>query len=140
MALAFWIAAAASAYAATLPPTHTLYDLRGAVIYSNLCVDRATNDVDGLRIFVRPAGNTPRVLAQYAEGGLLAPVPAIASKEQGRLKFEISGDVPTARFSGVVHGDRIWVKSHQVNDTAAWLKRVRGTERPPYCALRQTRP
>jgi hypothetical protein len=113
-AIALFLVPASSALAVPLPPIRTPYDLRGAAIYSNLCVERETGDINGLRVFVRPIGSQPRVLAQYAEGGLLAPEAAASILiAGGQLQLEIVSDVPEASFSGVLRKDRLLVRSHQ---------------------------
>lgn len=98
---------------ATLPPTVLPYDLSGAMVYSDLCVEAQSGDIAGLRIFVRPPGVEPRVLAQYAEGGLLQPEPATWTEDGRDIAIEVPGDVPEATFSGRVTADFAIMRSRQ---------------------------
>jgi len=119
--------------AANLPPTRTPYDLRGAKIFQNLCVDRQTDDVDGLRVIVRPAGAIPRVLGQYAEGGLLALRVARSKQVGGGLRVEVSGDGPEAEFTGQITGDVATFRSRARASSPFRLPLVHGLRRAPYC-------
>ena len=67
------------------PVAARTYDLTGAKAFSNLCIDPADDDTSGLRVYVRRPGQTPRVVAQYAEGGLDAPIEAPSRIIDGRL-------------------------------------------------------
>jgi hypothetical protein len=104
-------------------------------VYGDLCVDRETADVDGLRIFVRPAGAKPRVLFQYAEGGLLPPQPAQATPIPGGLIVEVPGDIPEATFSGRVIGEDVQFRSHRKGSDPFRLKRITDVRRAPYCRM-----
>ena len=116
--------------AATLPATHSRYDLRGATIYSNLCVDRQTDDVNGVRVFIRRTD--PRVLVQVAEGGLEAPEVAAAHYRAGRLMFELHSDAPSDRLSGKMTGDTLFVRTYEHG--AEWFRLPkRESDRAPYC-------
>jgi len=100
-----------AAAAHRLPKVKSPYDLRGAVSYSNLCVDDETDDVSGLRIFVRPAGAAPRVLFQYAEGGLPTLQAASIIVGRARLSFEADGDVPGGKVTGEVRDGFILLRT-----------------------------
>ncbi len=127
------LALPAEGLASKLPITKAPYDLRGARIYSDLCVEPKTDDINGLRIIVRPRGARPRVLAQYAEGGLPEPTEAFAAVKAGRLQFEVAGDVPEASFSGEVRNGYVLVRSHAPGAKAFRLKAIRRLHTAPPC-------
>jgi hypothetical protein len=78
------------------------YDLSGAKTYSNLCRDRATRDVEGLRIIVRVQTAGPQVLVQDAEGGLPPPSPAPSAMTGGRLRFVVPAGAAAHPMTGQV--------------------------------------
>jgi hypothetical protein len=83
----------------------------GVAVYSDLCVHAGSQDVDGLRIFVRSDGREPHVLGQYAaDGRLPPPAPAQSSEQSGRVTFRLAG-VSGASFIGVVEHGRATVRS-----------------------------
>jgi hypothetical protein len=89
------------------------WNLTDATGYSDICLDAETGDVNGLRVFVRQPGQSPRIAAQYAEGGLEDPIAATTSIVRGRLRFKIPGDIPEATFVGEVRGQYLIVRSLQ---------------------------
>lgn len=124
---------AAPVRAAALPPTRTSYDLRGARVFQNLCVDRQTDDQNGLRVIVRRAGTTPRVLAQTAEGGLSAPAAATSKQTGAALMVEVPGDIPEVTFTGRIVGDAAIFRSHARGAKPFRLPLVHGLRHAPYC-------
>jgi hypothetical protein len=121
------------AASASLPPTQSGYDLARAEVFADICVDRKTHDINGLRIFVRPPSAKPRVLAQYAEGGLLAPVAAQSRPIPGGLSIDVPGDVPEATFSGRVIGDHADFRSHGQGARPIRLTRRSNLRFAPFC-------
>jgi hypothetical protein len=111
----------------------TPHDLGGSLIYSNLCVDRETDDVDGLRVIVRPFYARPRVLGQYAEGGLPELQAAKSREVDGGLEVEVSGDAPEVEFTGKIQGDNALFRSRAPHAQPFHLKRVRDLRHAPYC-------
>lgn len=87
--------------------------LSHAATYSDLCLDRETSDVMGLRIFVRWQGRRPQVFGQYAEGELPPVEAARTEVAHGRLQFTLAGDVPETTFSGEIFQRYALVRSHE---------------------------
>lgn len=106
------------------------YDLTGAKAFSNLCIDPADDDTSGLRIYVRRPGQTPRVVAQYAEGALDAPIEAPSRVIDGRLRFVVPGDVPEATFTGVVFDTYVEVRGARRGSKPFRLDLARGRSLP----------
>jgi hypothetical protein len=113
-------------------PAGTQFDLRGAAVYSNMCYEPEAGDVDGLRVFVRPIEREPRIVAQYAEGGLPPLVAAPSHVVAGRLVFTVPGDVPEATFAGEVHSR--YLVMHSGADAKRFrLRRVQSRRHIPNC-------
>lgn len=116
--------------AATLPPTVSRFELRTAQVFSNLCVSRQTNDISGVRVFLRRS--TPRVLVQVAEGGLGELQVAGSRYERGSLLFDLKGDAPDDSISGRFKTGVLTVRTHRRG--AAWFRLPeRPGNRAPYC-------
>ena len=115
------------------PVNATTYDLTGATVYSDLCTDRLTGDTNGLRVFVRRPDQTPRVVAQLAEGGLTPPIEAPSKIIDGRLRFVVPGDIPEATFTGVVFDGYLVVRSAKRGSKPFRLNAVKGHSRFPRC-------
>lgn len=81
------------------------WDLRGAQVWSNICLSQETGDARGLRVFVRGQGMTPRIIVQTAEGAPLPPLATRAARVDARgLSFTVTatGEVFSGRFAGEV--------------------------------------
>ena len=122
---------ASSALAA--PVSVNAYDLTGAKAFSNLCTNPMTDDTDGLRVYVRRSGQTPRVVAQYAEGGLDPPIEAPSKVIGARLRFVVPGDAPEAMFTGEVFDGYVVVRGAKRGTKPFRLNRVKVESRLPRC-------
>lgn len=131
--VALSLVAALRSSAGDVPNPTRPYDLTHAKTFSNICVHRETGDVLGLRVFVREPGSNPRVLGQYAEGGLLEPVAAQSQENRGSLAFVLPGDVPEATFSGDVRGGYVVVRSHEEGSRPFRLRLRNDTHGFPFC-------
>jgi hypothetical protein len=132
-ALAVSASAAGPSLAGDVPNPVEPYDLTRAATYSDICLHPETLDADGLRIFVRDPGQHPRVLGQYAEGGLEEPLVATSRLVHGRLTFTLPGDVPEARFEGEVRGGYVVVRSEVPHARVFRLRRRDDTHGFPIC-------
>ena len=117
--------------AATLPPAVSRFDLRTALSFSNLCISRETNDISGVRVFIRR--RAPRVLVQVAEGGLGELQVAVARYERGSLLFELKGDALDDSVSGRFRNGVVSVRTHRRRASWVVLPRRAGI-RAPYCS------
>jgi hypothetical protein len=115
------------------PRAISAYDLQGAVSFSNLCLDDKTDDIDGLRIFIRPAGVAPRVLFQYAEGGLPVLEPASVIVNRAPLTFEADGDPADGGFTGELHPGYILIRTLGPKARAFRLPRRDDARGAPSC-------
>jgi len=125
--------ASVSSTAVAAPLETKTYDLAGATAYSDLCTDRMTDDTNGLRVFVRNPGQTPRVVAQVAEGGLEPPVEAPSKIVQRRLRFVVPGDVPEAAFTGQVFDGYVIVRGAKRGSKPFRLNPVKAQNPLPRC-------
>jgi hypothetical protein len=132
-ALAASALAVEPSFAGDVPNPVEPYDLSKAATYSNVCLHRETLDPLGLRVYVRDPDQHPRVLGQYAEGGLEAPLIATARLVNGRLMFTLAGDVPEARFDGEVRGRYVILRSEAPHAKAFRLRRRDDTHGFPIC-------
>lgn len=89
-------------WAGDVPAPTKPFDLRGATTYSAICVHKETGDVLGLRVFVRAPTSHPRIVVQFAEGGLGGPVAARAWTAAGRLYFTAPETASTPAVAGEV--------------------------------------
>lgn len=116
--------------AAALPPTVSRFDLRGALVFSNLCISRETNDISGVRVFIRR--NAPRALVQVGEGGLGELQIAVARYQRGSLLFDLKGDAPADSLNGRLRGGVLTVRMYRSG--ASWVRLpMRPGNHAPYC-------
>lgn len=101
------LAAPISASAGDVPAPTTPFDLRGAATYSTICVHDETGDVLGLRVFVRSPTASPRVVVQFAEGGLGVPVAARSWTETGRFYFAAPETASSPAVAGEVRKNSV---------------------------------
>ena len=113
---------AGSALAGNVPAPTTPFDLRGAPTYSAVCVHEETGDVIGVRVFVRAPGSRPRVVIQFAEGDLGAPMAARSWIKAGRLYFALSATSLNPAIAGEVRRASIRLTEPYDDVRTLWLR------------------
>ncbi|WP_421931873.1 hypothetical protein [Phenylobacterium sp.] len=111
---------------------HGAWDLRGAQVWSNICLSQETGDARGLRVFVRAQGVTPRIIVQMAEGAPLPPLATRAAQVDAKgLSFTVAatGEV----FTGRVVGDVLVLKTRRLGETPLRLRRRSEASGFPVC-------